>query len=96
MPNPRHAQLVALLKAVHARSDEVGRAYQRVYAAMRSGKVWTGPAATKWTDEIGDHHHRLGRLVRQITRSIEGELRRHPPLVTRAQAELLRRQTSGR
>ncbi|GLX08282.1 hypothetical protein [Microbispora sp. NBRC 16548] len=96
VPNPRHAQLVELLKEVHNRSQEVGQGYQRVYASMQSGKVWTGPTATKWTTEVADRHHRLAQLVRQMTHAIEEELHRHPAMVTRSQAELIRRQLTGR
>ncbi|WP_394302419.1 hypothetical protein [Sphaerimonospora cavernae] len=59
---------------------------------MQSEKVWTGPTAKKWTDEVGDRHHRLGRLVRQIVHAIEEELQRHPASVPRSHAELIRRQ----
>ncbi|GIH70109.1 hypothetical protein [Sphaerimonospora thailandensis] len=96
VPNPRHAQLVELLKEVHSRSQEVGKAYQRVYASMQSEKVWTGPTAKKWTNEVGDNDHRLAQLVRQIVHAIEEELHRHPASVTRSQAELIRRQLAGR
>lgn len=96
VPNPRHAQLVELLKQVHNRSNEVGQAFQRVYASMQSGKVWTGPTATKWRNDLGDRHHRLAQLVRQMTNAIEDELQRHPAMVTRSQAELIRRQLTGR
>ncbi|WP_169808664.1 hypothetical protein [Microtetraspora niveoalba] len=96
VPNPRHEQLAALLKEAHSRSQEVGQAYQRVHASMQSGKVWTGPTAKKWTDEVAERHHRLARVVRQLLQAIEDELRRHPALVTRSQAELIRHQITGR
>ncbi len=96
VPNPRHAQLVELLRRVQTRSHEVGQAYQRVYASMQSAKVWTGPTAAKWTNEVGERHHRLSQLVRQMTHAIEDEMHRHPAMVTRSQAELIRHQLTGR
>ncbi|MEN3535238.1 hypothetical protein AAH991_09030 [Microbispora sp. ZYX-F-249] len=96
VPNPRHAQLVELLKEVHNRSQEVGHAYQRVHASMQSGTVWTGPTAAKWATEVADRHHRLARLVRQMTHAIEEEMHRHPAMVSRSQAELIRRRLTGR
>ncbi|WP_055481463.1 hypothetical protein [Sphaerimonospora mesophila] len=95
VPNPRHEQLKYLLKEVHNRSQEVRQAYQRVYGSMQSGKVWTGPTAGKWTNEVGDRHNHLGRLVQAMVHAIESELHRHPPSVTRSQAELIRRQIRG-
>ncbi|MEU8198551.1 hypothetical protein AB0C10_32700 [Microbispora amethystogenes] len=96
VPNPRHAQLVELLKEVQSRAHEVGQAYQGIYAAMQSAKVWTGPTASKWTNEVADRHHRLAQLVRQMTHAIEDELHRHPAMVTRSQADLIRHQLTGR
>lgn len=96
VPNPRHAELQRLLAEAEGRAHEVRQAYQRASSAMRSGKVWTGPTADKWTSELEDRHQRLGRLAQRVVDAIEEELRRTPPLVTESQANAARREMAGR
>ncbi|GIH90797.1 hypothetical protein ACFFMN_26430 [Planobispora siamensis] len=96
VPNPRHLRLRELLAEAEQRAVEVRTAYRRVVQAMQSGKVWTGPAATAWTEQVDDRHRRLARLAQQVVDAVEDELRRHPPLVTRAQADAARRELAGR
>ncbi|MGV9772649.1 hypothetical protein [Streptosporangium sp. NPDC003464] len=96
VPNPRHAELKRLLVEAGDRAYEVRQAYQRASSAMRSGKVWTGPTADKWTTELEDRHQRLGRLAQRVVDVIEEELRRHPPLVTETEANAMRRELAGR
>ncbi|WP_433239979.1 hypothetical protein ACQPYK_33655 [Streptosporangium sp. CA-135522] len=94
--NPRHAELQRLLAEAESRAQEVRQAYQRAVGAMRSGKVWTGPTADKWTAELEDRHQRLGRLAQRVVDAIEEELRRLPPLVTETEANAMRREMAGR
>ncbi|MEV0424412.1 hypothetical protein ACFV0L_27275 [Streptosporangium canum] len=96
VPNPRHAELQRLLAEAEDRAHEVRQAYQRASSAMRSGRVWTGPTADKWTTELEDRHQRLGRLAQRVVDAIAEELRRTPPLVTEAQANAARREMAGR
>ncbi|MEU7984274.1 hypothetical protein AB0B56_05345 [Streptosporangium canum] len=96
VPNPRHAELQRLLAEAEDRAHEVRQAYQRASGAMRSGRVWTGPTADKWTTELEDRHQRLGRLAQRVVDAIAEELRRTPPLVTEAQANAARREMAGR
>jgi len=96
VPNPRHAELKTLLIEVAERAHEVRGAYQPASGAMGSGKVWTGPTARRWRDDLEDRHRRLATLARRVTDAIEEELRRHPELVTESEANLIRRQRSGR
>lgn len=96
VPNPRHAELQRLLAEAEDRAHEVRQAYQRASSAMRSGRVWTGPTANKWTTELEDRHQRLGRLAQRVVDAIAEELRRTPPLVTEAQANAARREMAGR
>ncbi|MFF5207450.1 hypothetical protein [Streptosporangium sp. NPDC000396] len=96
VPNPRHERLRQLLVEAEGRAQEVRQAYQRASGAMRSGKVWTGPTAARWTTELEDRHHRLGRLAQRVVDAIEEELRRHPPLVTEAEANAMRREMARR
>ncbi|MFD8561195.1 hypothetical protein ACWDOR_26080 [Streptosporangium canum] len=96
VPNPRHTELRRLLAEAEGRAHEIRQAYQRASSAMRSGKVWTGPTADKWTTELEDRHQRLGRLAQRVVDAIEEELRRTPPLVTESQANAARREMAGR
>ncbi|GAA2858619.1 hypothetical protein GCM10010517_17070 [Streptosporangium fragile] len=96
VPNPRRERLRQLLVEAEDRSHEIRQAYQRAFAAMRAGKVWTGPTAAAWTTELEERHHRLGRLARRVVDAIEEELRRHPPLVTETEANAMRREMAGR
>ncbi|MEV8637890.1 hypothetical protein AB0395_40200 [Streptosporangium sp. NPDC051023] len=96
VPNPRHERLRQLLMEVGDRSHEVRQAYQRAFGAMRSGKVWTGPAADRWTGELADRHQRLGRLAQNVADAVEEEMCRHPSLVTEAEANAIRREMAGR
>ncbi|MFF4414069.1 hypothetical protein ACFYY8_16165 [Streptosporangium sp. NPDC001559] len=86
VPNPRHERLKQLLREAEYGSQEVRQAYQRAVGAMQSGKVWTGPTATKWSAELETRHQRLGQLARRVVEAIEEELRRQPPLVTESEA----------
>ncbi|GAA3097261.1 hypothetical protein [Streptosporangium carneum] len=96
VPNPRHERLRRLLLEAGERSHEVRQAYLRAFGAMGSGRVWTGPAADRWTDELADRHHRLGQLAQRVVDTVEEEMRRHPPLVTEAEASAIRREMAGR
>lgn len=96
VPNPRHVELKALLAEVAERAREARDAYRPAAEAMGSGKVWTGPTARRWRDELEDRHRRLASATRQVTAAIEAELRRHPELVTESEADAIRRQRSGR
>lgn len=96
VPNPRRERLRHLLLEAENRAQEVRQAYRGAVGAMRSGKVWTGPTAATWADELEERHHRLGRLARRVVDAIEEELRRHPPLVTETEANAMRRETAGR
>ena len=96
VPNPRHVRVKALLAEAEERAHEVRQAYRQALSAMRSRKVWTGPTARKWTDELGDTDLRLGRLAQRLVEGIEDELRRHPALVTESEADAMRRQMAGR
>jgi hypothetical protein len=96
VPNPRHLRLKELLSRAEDGAQEVRQAYRRAFEAMRSGKVWTGPAAADWAADVGDRHHRLARLAQQVVNAIEEELRRHPPMVTEIQASAIRRELAGR
>ncbi|GII91830.1 hypothetical protein [Sinosporangium siamense] len=95
VPNPRHAKLKLLLMEADNWARDVRQAYQPASSAMRSGKVWTGPTATRWGDELEDRHHRLRRLAQHLSNAIEDELRRHPAMVTESQAEAIRRELGG-
>ncbi|GAA4186689.1 hypothetical protein GCM10022252_19070 [Streptosporangium oxazolinicum] len=96
VPSPRHERLRQLLVEAEERAHEVRQAYQRALGAMQSGKVWTGPTATTWVTELGERHQRLGRLAQRVVDAVEEELRRHPPLVTEAEANAMRRDMAGR
>ena len=96
VPSLRHERLRQLLLEAETRAHEVRQAYQHALAAMRSGKVWTGPTAVTWTTELGERHQRLGQLARRVVEAIEEELRRHPPLVTETEANAMRREMAGR
>lgn len=96
VPNPRHAELKTLLVEAEERAHEVRIAYRPATGAMGSGKVWTGPTARRWRDELEERQHRLATLARRVSDAIEEELRRHPELVTEAEANIIRRQRSGR
>ncbi|GHH64064.1 hypothetical protein GCM10017673_06050 [Streptosporangium violaceochromogenes] len=96
VPNPRRERLRQLLLEAEDRAREVRQAYQSAVGAMRSGKVWTGPTAAMWADELEERHHRLGRLARRVVEAVEEELRREPALVTEAQADAMRRELAGR
>lgn len=96
VPNPRHERLKQLLREAEYGSQEVRQAYQQAVGAMQSGQVWTGPTADRWSAELEERHHRLGRLARRVVESIEEELHRHPPLVTESEANAMRREMAGR
>jgi hypothetical protein len=96
VPNPRHAELKTLLIEVEERAHEVRRAYQPASTAMGSGRVWTGPTARRWQDDLEDRHRRLALLVRRVSDAIEAEMRRHPELVTESEADVIRRRRAGR
>ena len=79
VPNPRHAELKTLLIEVEERAHEVRRAYQPASTAMGSGRVWTGPTARRWQDDLEDRHRRLALLVRRVSDAIEAEMSRSWP-----------------
>lgn len=96
VPNPWHTILKRLLAEAEGSAHEVRLAYQPAVQAMRSGKVWTGPTATTWSDELEERHHRLATLARHVADAIEEELRRHPAMVTQAEADAIHRELAGR
>jgi uncharacterized protein YukE len=96
VPNPRHATLKALLGEAEERAHQVRQAYRHAFSAMRSRQVWTGPSAERWTDDLEEKNRRLERLAQRVADRIEEELRRHPTLVTEAEADAMRRQMAGR
>ncbi|GAA5057977.1 Tfp pilus assembly protein FimV [Thermocatellispora tengchongensis] len=96
VPNPRHARLKLLLAEAEERSHEVRQAYQRAFNAMRSRRVWTGPTAEKWTDELALQIHQLGQLAQRVMDAIDEEMHRHPALVPQSQADAIRRELAGR
>ncbi|WP_449062203.1 hypothetical protein [Planomonospora algeriensis] len=89
VPNPLHVRLTELLAEAEERGREIRRAYERPVGTMRTGQVWTGPTADKWIDGLEERHHRLASLVRQVAGAIEEELRRHPAMVTEAEAHAI-------
>nr|PZN38004.1 MAG: hypothetical protein DIU60_23760 [Actinomycetota bacterium] len=89
-------ELKALLREVAERAREARDAYRPAAAAMASGRVWTGPTARRWHDDLEYRHRRLADTTRQVTAAIEAELSRVPALVPESEADAIRRRRSGR
>jgi hypothetical protein len=96
VPNPRHLRLKSLLRRAEDEIRGVRHAFLPAVTAMDGGTVWTGPTARKWATDLGEQHHRLIRATERVIGAVEAELRRHPPMVTEAEADLIRRELTGR
>lgn len=96
VPNPRHVVLRQLLTRARDQAVQVRTAYSATISDMYSNKVWTGPTARKWTQELDHRSRRLARLSERVVTALEEELSHHPAEVTASQADVIRREMAGR
>jgi uncharacterized protein YukE len=89
--NPAYLDLERLRGRIVQAAPALRGALDRPARDMSGGKVWTGPAASRFAHEVTGRSQRLGTLVERLISAIDAELRSTPRECTQQEAASYRR-----
>ncbi|MFG1700195.1 hypothetical protein [Nonomuraea sp. NPDC049309] len=88
--SPRHQALQHALRNVRVRAAQLEAALDEPVQRFANTRVWVGPAARRFGEELSRQRQELRRRARQVVEELEEELRRTPskvpPAVAREEA----------
>ncbi|GAA4194234.1 hypothetical protein GCM10022252_38410 [Streptosporangium oxazolinicum] len=90
VPNPLYQALGEALRTVEPLLDEVEKNIETPFQAFHSGKVWNGPAAKRFDEQLTHHRTRLRASGDKITSDLRQALARTPQKVTEEEAKVIR------
>ncbi|MFC3978794.1 hypothetical protein [Streptosporangium jomthongense] len=87
VPNPRRQVLEQTLVEVRARIAILEAALDPAHGQFTGQKVWTGPKARTFTEDLSARRTRLRQAARALLDTLEDELRAVPEKVSPSAAQ---------
>jgi hypothetical protein len=89
--NPIYTDLVRLRDYVRGIAGQLGGALDTSAAAMGSDKVWTGPTARRWNQELAGRKTRLSQAAANLEADINEALSSVDPKIPASAARMIRK-----
>ncbi|WP_405085439.1 hypothetical protein [Microbispora sp. NBC_01389] len=86
VPNPLYVALRETLRTAEPLLTEVTNDLERQYGAFHSGRVWTGPAAQRFEEQLTLHRTRVRGCADAVLSDLRRALANTPSEVTTEQA----------
>ncbi|MEU4836286.1 hypothetical protein [Streptosporangium sp. NPDC023615] len=90
VPNPLHRALGETLRTVEPLLEEVEQTIETPFRAFHSGKVWNGPAAKRFEEQLTHHRTRVRSSGDKIVSDLRQALARTPQQVTEEEAKTIK------
>jgi hypothetical protein len=89
--NPIYTDLVRLRDYVRGLAGQLGGALNSSAAAMGSGKVWSGPTARRWDQELAGRKTRLSQAAANLEADVNEVLATVDPKIPASAARMIRK-----